>query len=162
MSEHPEAERQFLRHTLATLAYRGEKALRDAPASFALYKPGETSRTPLEILAHMGDLFDWACALAGGQHTWSNKPPGSWDEEMARFFAGLERFDAALAADAVLGFSAEKLFQGPVADALTHVGQIAMLRRMAGAPVKGENYFKAEIQAGRVGSEQTPARFEFD
>jgi hypothetical protein len=159
---HPDVERQFLRHTLATLAYRGGKALRDAPASFASFKPGETSRTPLEILAHVGDLFDWACALAGGQNTWSNLPPGSWDEEVARFFAGLQRFDAALASDAALGFSAEKLFQGPVADALTHIGQIAMLRRMAGAPVKGENYFKAEIQAGRVGPEQMPARREFD
>jgi len=161
-SLNPEAGRQFLRHTLAALAYRGGKALRDAPAGFASFKAGETSRTPLEILAHMGDLFDWACALAGGQNTWSNVPPGTWDEEVARFFAGLERFDAALASDADLGFSVERLFQGPVADALTHVGQIAMLRRMAGAPIKGENYFKAEIQAGRVGPEQMPARREFE
>ena len=162
MNDHPELDRQFLRHTVATLAYRGGKALRGAPASFASFKAGETSRTPLEILAHMGDLFDWACALAGGQNTWSNLPPGSWDDEVARFFAGLQRFDAALASDAALGFSTEKLFQGPVADALTHVGQIAMLRRLAGAPVKGENYFKAEIRAGELGPEQVPARVEFD
>ena len=162
MSEHPEADRQFLRHTLATLAYRGGKALRDAPPGFASFRAGETSRTPLEILAHMGDLFDWACALAGGQHVWNDRPPGSWDEEVARFFAGLHRFDEALASDAPLGFSIERLFQGPVADALTHVGQIAMLRRLAGAPVKGENYFKVEIQAGRVGPEQMPARRELD
>jgi len=162
MSAHPEADRQFLRHTVATLAYRGGKALRDAPPSFASFRAGETSRTPLEILAHMGDLFDWACALAGGQHVWNDRPPGSWDEEVARFFAGLQRFDEALASDVPLGFSIERLFQGPVADALTHVGQIAMLRRLAGAPVKGENYFKAEIQAGRVGPEQMPARRELD
>jgi hypothetical protein len=93
---------------------------------------------------------------------WHDRPPGSWDEEVARFFAGLQRFDDALAADAPLGFSIERLFQGPVADALTHVGQIALLRRLAGAPVKGENYFKAEIQAGRVGAEQMPARRELD
>ena len=110
----------------------------------------------------MGDLFDWACALAGGQHVWHDRPPGTWDEEVAHFFAGLQRFDDALAADTPLGFSIERLFQGPVADALTHVGQLAMLRRLAGAPVKGENYFKAEIQAGRVGPEQMPARREFD
>ena len=162
MSEHPKADRQFLRHTLATLAYRGGKALRDAPPGFASFRAGETSRTPLEILAHMGDLFEWACALAGGQHVWHDRPPGSWDEEVARFFAGLQRFDEALASDVPLGFSIERLFQGPVADALTHVGQIAMLRRLAGAPVKGENYFKAEIQAGRVGPEQMPARRELD
>ena len=88
--------------------------------------------------------------------------PGSWDSEIARFFDGLRRLDEALAADAPLGFPVEKLFQGPDADALTHIGQIAMLRRLAGSPVKGENYFKAEIQAGQVGPEQAAARLEFD
>ena len=158
----PDPKRDLTRHIVATIAYRGGKALRGAPDSFANFRAAHSTRTPVEILAHIGDLFDWACALSGGQNTWSNLPPGSWDEEVARFFAGLQRFDAALASDTALGFSAEKLFQGPVADALTHVGQIAMLRRMAGAPVKGENYFKAEIQAGRVGPEQMPARREFD
>jgi len=162
MSPHPDAGREFLRHTLATLAYRGGKALRGAPASFAAFRAGETSRTPLEILAHMGDLFDWAVALARGEHTWRPAAPQSWDEQVERFFAALQRFDEILASDAPLGFAAEKLFQGPVADALTHVGQIAMLRRMAGAPVKGENYFKADIEAGRVGLEQAAARVEFD
>ena len=54
------------------------------------------------------------------------------------------------------------MFQGPIADALTHIGQIGMMRRMAGAPVRGENYFKADIAAGRVGAEQSAPRFEFD
>ncbi|MFY9821024.1 MAG: hypothetical protein WAM82_06560 [Thermoanaerobaculia bacterium] len=162
MNENSEAERHFLRHVLATLAYRGGKALRDAPPSFASFKAGETSRTPLEILVHVGDLFDWACFLATGQNTRRNVPPGSWDEEVARFFAGLQRLDAALASNAVRDVPAERLFQGPIADALTHVGQLAMLRRMAGAPVKGENYFEAEIQAGRVGPEQSQAQSEFD
>jgi hypothetical protein len=154
--------RQLLRHTVATLAYRGGKALRGAPAEFATFRAGESSRTPVEILAHVGDLFDWAVALCAGHHTWRNAAPGSWDDEVARFFDGLRRFDEILAADAPLGFPVEKLFQGPVADALTHVGQIAMLRRLAGSPVKGENYFKAEIQAGQVGPEQAAARVEFD
>ena len=162
MNPHADPGREFLRHTLATLAYRGGKALRGAPASFAAFRAGESSRTPLEILAHMGDLFDWAVALARGEHKWHNAEPQSWDEQVERFFAALQRFDAILASDAPLGFPAEKLFQGPVADALTHTGQIAMLRRMAGAPVKGENYFKADIQAGRAGSEQAAARVEFD
>jgi hypothetical protein len=154
--------REFLRHTLATLAYRGGKALRGAPVSFAAFRAGETSRTPLEILAHMGDLFDWAVALTSGEHKWQNAEPQSWNEQVERFFAGLQRFDEILAGDAPLGFPVERLFQGPVADALTHVGQIAALRRLAGAPVKGENYFKADIQAGRVGQDQAPPRAEFD
>ena len=154
--------RQLLRHTVATLAYRGGKTLRGAPAEFATFRAGESSRTPVEILAHIGDLFDWAVALCEGRHVWCNAAPGSWDSEIARFFDGLRRFDEILASDAPLGFPVEKLFQGPVADALTHIGQIAMLRRLAGSPVKGENYFKAEIQAGQVGPEQAAARLEFD
>jgi len=162
MNSHPDAGREFLRHTLATLAYRGGKALRGAPASFAAFRAGETSRTPLEILAHMGDLFGWAVALARGEHKWSPATPQSWDEQVERFFTALQQFDEILASDEPLGFTAETLFQGPVADALTHVGQIAMLRRLAGAPVKAENYVKADIQAGRVGAEQAAARLEFD
>lgn len=154
--------RQLLRHTLATLAYRGGKTLRDAPPGFGTFRVQEGSRTPLEILAHIGDLFDWAVHLFGGQHVWRNADLGTWESQVERFFAGLRRFDEALASDEPLGYSAEKLFQGPIADAFTHVGQIAMLRRLAGAPVRGENYFKADIQAGRVGPEQAAARVEFD
>jgi len=162
MNSHPDAGREFLRHTLATLAYRGGKALRDAPPSFAAFRAGVATRTPLEILAHMGDLFDWAVSLARGEHKWQNARPQSWDEQVERFFAALQRFDEILAGDAPLGCPAEALFQGPVADALTHTGQIALLRRLADAPVKGENFFKADIQAGRVGSEQAAPRVEFD
>jgi len=154
--------RQMLRHTVATLAYRGGKALRGAPESFAGFDACPGARTPAQILAHVGDLFDWACALADGKHVWHNSAPLPWDDEVARFFAGMERFDRRLASDEPLGHPPEKLFQGPVADALTHVGQLAMLRRMAGAPIRGENYFKADIQAGRVGAEQAPSRVEFD
>jgi hypothetical protein len=116
----------------------------------------------LEILAHIGDLFDWALCLANGKHEWHSAQPLAWDDEVARFFRTLEAFDARLSSDEPLGFPAERLFQGPVADALTHIGQIAMLRRMAGCPMRGENYFKAQITAGRVGADQAPARVEFD
>jgi hypothetical protein len=152
----------MLRHTLATLAYRGGKALRGAPADFATFRCAESTRTPGEILAHLGDLFDWAVALADGVHWWNPQPPLDWDSGTARFFAGLEAFDRRLASDTPLAVPPEQLFQGPIADALTHVGQIAMLRRMAGAPVKAENYFKAAISAGSVSSEQPPPRVEFD
>jgi hypothetical protein len=156
------SSRELLRHTVATLAYRGGKAVRGAPSAFAAFRLQEGGRTPVEILAHVGDLFDWAVSLAQGGHAWKESTPLPWDAEVARFFAALERFDAILASDAPLGSQDEKLFQGPIADALTHVGQIAMLRRLSGAPIKGENYFKAEIKAGCVGANQTVPRFEFE
>jgi hypothetical protein len=155
-------KRDMLRHTVATVAYRGGKAVRGAPASFASFRAGETTRTPAAILAHIGDLFDWALSIARGAQAWNNSTPLAWDDEVARFFATLQRFDDYLASDAPLACEPEQLFQGPVADALNHVGQIAMLRRIAGAPIKGENYYRAEILRGRVGAEQMQPRREFD
>ena len=152
----------MLRHTLATLAYRGGKTLRGAPPEFAAFRAAEGTRTPGEILAHIGDLLDWALSLANGVQKWQNSPALDWEAGSERFFAGLAALDIRLASDEPLGCAPEKLFQGPIADALTHVGQIAMLRRMAGVPVKGENYFKASIAAGTVGSQQAPPRLEFD
>ena len=152
---------QLLRHTLATLAYRGGKTLRGAPAEFAGFRAGATSRTPAEILAHIGDLFDWAITLADGKQAWHDSSPLPWDEEAARFFSRLAAFDDRLSR-ASLACTAEKLFQGPVADALTHVGQIAMLRRMAGCPMRGENYAVADITVGRLDAQQAEPKREFD
>jgi hypothetical protein len=153
--------RQMLRHTLATLAYRGGKAVRGAPDGFAAFKAGPTTRTPAEVLAHVGDLLDWTVHLCRGEQAWRDSKPLPWPEEVARFHAALAAVDAVLASDAALGTPAERLFQGPIADALTHVGQITLLRRMFGSPVRGENYAKAEIAAGRLGPEQAPPRSEF-
>jgi hypothetical protein len=155
-------KQQLLRHTVATLAYRGGKAVLNAPAGFDVFRTNETTRTPGQILAHIGDLLDWGLSLAKGKQAWHDSPPLSWKDEVARFFAALEALDSYLASDAELACPAEDLFQGPIADALTHVGQINLLRRMAGAPVKGENYHKAEIVVGRVGPEQSTKRVEFD
>ena len=155
-------KRQALRHALATLGYRGGKALRGAPAGFAEFRVAEKTRTPGEILAHIGDVMDWALSMAKGQEKWNASPPVEWERGVNRFHDGLRSLEEYLASGQPLGTSTEVLFQGPVADALTHVGQIAMLRRMAGSPVKAENYSRAEIVAGRVGPEQaTPGR-EFD
>lgn len=153
--------RDLLRHTLATLAYRGGKAVRGAPPEFAKFRIREGTRTPEAILAHVGDLMDWALELTRGRHTWKDSRPLPWEEEVGRFFAAVRRLDDALASEP-LGSPPEKIFQGPIADALTHVGQIAMLRRLAGAPMRGENYYKADIAAGRVGPEQAPPRVEFE
>jgi hypothetical protein len=155
-------KRELLRHCLATLAYRGGKALRDAPPGFGEFRSAEGTRTPGQILAHVGDLMDWAVALCDGRHEWHDSPPLPWPEEVDRFFAGVGRLEARLASEPPLGSPPEKLFQGPVADAVTHVGQIGLLRRMAGSPVRGENYFKAEIAAGSVGPDQAAPVREFD
>ncbi len=153
--------RDLLRHCLATIAYRAAKVVRDAPASFAKFQPPEKARTPGQILAHMGDLQDWALSMAIGKPAWKDSQPLPWEQEVERFYGSLQRFDEFLASAAALHASPEKLFQGPVADTLNHVGQIAILRRLAGAPVKGENYYKADIAAGRVGAEQSPPKREF-
>lgn len=155
-------KRALLRHTVATLAYRGGKAVSNAPADFATFRINETTRTPGEILAHIGDLLDWALRVAKGEYVYKVSPALPWEKGVERFFTALKDFDSYLASDAPLGYSPEKIFQGPIADALTHVGQISILRRMAGSPVRGESYFKAEIEAGRVGPEQSTKRVEFD
>jgi hypothetical protein len=157
-----DSARQLLRHSVATLAYRGSKAFRGAPDDFATFRVGDKSRTPGQILAHIGDLLDWALSLAKGKQQWHDSEPLPWGQGVDRFFAALTALEACLASDAPLGGPAEKIFQGPIADALTHVGQICMLRRLAGYPVRGENYLAASIVAGRVGAEQAPPKYEFD
>jgi hypothetical protein len=158
----PDTKREMLRHTVATLAYRGAKAVRGAPDSFASFHASETTRTPAQILAHVGDLLDWALSIAKGDETWNNSEPLPWDQEVARFHQALESFDNYLASDVELSATCERMFQGPIADALTHVGQLTMLRRIAGGPIKGENYSRAKIEAGRVGAEQATPKREFD
>ena len=157
-----EKTREMLRHALATVAYRGAKVIRDAPPAFAEFRGGPTSRTAAEILAHMGDLFDWALTQAKGVEAWHDSVAGAWDDTADRFFRALAGFDAYLASDQPLKCSEERLLQGAIADALTHIGQIAMLRRLAGSPVRGESYARADIAIGRVGREQSAARREFD
>ncbi len=158
----PDPARQLLRHTLATVAYRGGKALRGAPEHFATFHIGDKTRTPGQILAHLGDLFDWALSIAQGKQAWHDSTPLPWNAEIERFFAAIQKFDDYVASSEPLHGSAEGLFQGPVADALNHIGQIAMLRRLAGSPILGENFFKADITAGRVGLEQSAPRREFE
>ncbi|MDR3772728.1 MAG: hypothetical protein P4L26_05225 [Terracidiphilus sp.] len=144
------SDRELLRHTLATLAYRAARALEDSPESFARFDGA--GRTPAQILAHMGDLFDWALSMAEGKQRWHNSEPLAWAAEQGRFFAALKAFDAYLVSGGRINAPLERLFQGPVADTMTHVGQLAMLRRLAGCAIRGENYYVAEISTGRVGA----------
>jgi len=155
------SNRHMLRHALATLAYRGSKTVRGATEEFAPFHATESCRTPAQLLAHLGDLLDWSLAQAKGGAKWQESPVLPWDEGKQRFFASLKAFDDYLASDAPLQFRAEKLLQGPIADAFTHVGQIAILRRIAGIPIRGENMVVAEITEGRVGEDQAAPRHEF-
>ncbi|MGO8793771.1 MAG: hypothetical protein ACLQLC_03025 [Candidatus Sulfotelmatobacter sp.] len=154
-------KRELLRHALATVAYRGGKAVRNAPERFAAFQAAGAARTPISILAHIGDLMDWGLSMANGERQWRESKPLPWSEEVERFFISLTRFDDFLASREQLQAPPERLFQGPLADALTHIGQIAILRRLAGEPVKSENYYKAEITVGRVGADQAKPKLEF-
>ena len=155
-------KRSLLRHTLATLAYRATRALEDAPQAFANFDGA--GRRPIQILAHMGDLFDWALSMANGTPAWKEIAPAGWEPTCTRFFDSLRAFDARLAGSESLACEPSVLFQGPVADALTHTGQLAMLRRLHGAPMKGESYNRAHVVIGRIGMEQDPPdpKYEFD
>lgn len=157
-----DSARGLLRHTVATLAYRAEKVLREPPAGFAATRLSPASRTPLEIVSHLGDLMEWAERMARGEYRWAPGASGDWSAACDRFYAGLLALDAALTESTFEAFSADVIFQGPIADALTHVGQLAMIRGSIGASVRPESYARAEIQAGRVGREQSKTRKEFD
>jgi hypothetical protein len=156
-----EGTQATLRQLAATLAYRAAKVLRDVPPEFATYRIAPNARTAVEILAHLGDLMRWATWLAKGEHIWKAEGSPDWNKEADRFFLLLAELDSLLAAKDFNG-SVEKLIQGPLADALTHVGQLSMMRGAAGIPVRPESYARAEIVAGRVGRDQASAKAEFD
>ena len=158
----PDPKRELLRHMLATVAFRCGIAIDNAPFGFEDFRVGGSARSPAEILAHLGDLIEGTRYLLQGQFVSLASKPHRWDDEIARFYTAIRELDSFLATDMPLAHPVEKFVQGPIGDALTHVGQIAMLRRIAGGPVKGENYYVAEIAAGRVGAEQSVPRREFD
>lgn len=153
---------QTLRHVVATLAYRAAKVLRDVPEGFDIASFGPSSRRPVQIVAHMADLMAWGVTIARGDYQWTAGGSGDWQAEVQRFFDELAALDAQLASAEPPDASIEQLIQGPLADTFTHVGQLSMLRGMAGAPVRPESYARAEIVRGRVGREQAPSKKEFD
>ena len=157
-----DSARHMMRHAVATLAYRGNKALRDAPDGFSSFACGGGCRCAGAILAHISDLLDWGLSMAKGKPEWHDTERRSWGDDVSRFHNALAAFDSYLASDQPLQAPIEKLLQGPIADALTHIGQIAMMGRLAGAPIKSESYFVAEITVGRVALDQVPPQQEFD
>jgi hypothetical protein len=154
-------KRELLRHAVATIAYRGGKVVRGLTQEQAEIRACEGGRSPLEILAHIGDVLTWMISLVMGDEEWISTDPTTWDAEVEEFFALLAQLDERLAVDAPIAVREEQLLQGPTADVLTHIGQIAMLRRVAGSPVRSENYFIADVRVGSVGPEQVAPSFEF-
>jgi hypothetical protein len=146
-------KRELLRHVVATVAYRGGIAVLNAPENFATFRVNESARTPGEILAHIGDLLEGSLYLSKGELVHLASSPLQWEDEIARFFSAVKGLDSYLASDVPLLCPVEKLIQGPIGDALTHVGQIVILRRVAGKPVRAASYFTAEIIAGQIDRE---------
>jgi hypothetical protein len=137
-----------LRHTLATLAYRANRTIENAPQSFADTTAGAGARPAVEVLAHMGDLLDWALSLANGDEKWNDSTPLPWTQEVHRFHDALGKLDARIASGGPLQAPAAQIFQGAIADAIWHTGQLAMLRRLAASPIESENYAAAPIREG--------------
>ncbi|MBV9959835.1 MAG: hypothetical protein JO360_15525 [Acidobacteria bacterium] len=146
-------KRELFRHLVATVAYRCGLAISDAPENFNAFRVHETTRTPGELLAHICDLLEGSLYLVRDELVYLTSAPLSWEKEVARFFSAVKEFDSYLASDLPLACPVEKLVQGPIGDALTHVGQLVMLRRLAGKPVRVEAYFTADIVAGQVNEE---------
>lgn len=155
-------QRELLRHAVATLAYRGGKVIRDAPATFGAVRIQDETRSAVEILSHIVDVLEFAACAVNGTKRANRRSTGAWADEVTRFFQTLSQLDDALARAGQSDCRPERLLQGPIADALTHIGQLATLRRVVGSPVRGENYFEADIVAGRVGPDQMPPSAEFD
>lgn len=148
-------KRELLKHFLAALAYRTQKALRDAPAGFGDFRPQAGVRSPIELVRHMTSVLGYACTFfTGGRYR--PEPLPTLDAEIARLHQIIESLAGHLASAApfVDGVTTERLLQGPLSDAMTHVGQLAMLRRLAGAPVPPENFFAADIDPQRLGRDQ--------
>ncbi len=146
---------ELLRHTLATLAYRASRALDGAPDSFAGF--AGAGRMPVQILAHMGDLLDWALTAAVGKERWRAAQPQQWKQEKQRFFESLQALDSFLATGGELKAPIDRLMQGPILDVVGHVAQLSMLRRLSGTPTKGENFYVAAVVIGQVGADQPAA-----
>lgn len=153
-----DARAELLRHFLAALAYRTQKALRDCPVSFPQFRAAPGVRTPSELLRHMTSVLGYARTfMVGG--TYDAEPPADFAVEVTRFHEMLEALSSRLANGETFGeTSFEAVLQGPFSDAMTHAGQLAILRRLHGDPVPAENFLKADIRADNIGPNQAPPR----
>jgi hypothetical protein len=160
-----DSQRVLLKHYLAAIAYRTQKALRDAPAAYPDFSAGQRTRTPVEILRHMTSLLGYSRTLfLGGSYPFKPEPLATFGDEIDRFHGLLSELGELLERDVPLkDISHEQFLQGPLADVMTHIGQLALLRRLVGVPVAPENFIYAQVDAQRLGSDQAlPARPDAD
>lgn len=139
----------LLRHLISTIVFRGTVAIRDTDESFASFELGCDVRTPGELLAHIGDLLEGSFLLLKGEMRMINSQPLPWNDEAVRFLKAARKLDSFLVSGQPIEIPIEKLVQGPIADALTHIGQLVILRRAAGTPITSEPYFQADIVSGK-------------
>jgi len=148
-----DADRQLLQHALAAIAYRVQKAVTGAPESFADFRAGAGVRTPHQLLRHMSDVLGYArMTFSGGR--WRAHTLPTFEDEVKRLHEQLKLLGQAIAIEEFTEFSPDQLLQGPIADTMTHVGQLAMLRRLSGSPIPPENFIVADIETDNVGADQ--------
>lgn len=150
-----EAERRLLQHALAAIAYRARKAVSGSPPEFADFRAGPGVRTPHQLLRHMSDVLGYArVTFSGG--SWRAHTLPTFEEEVTRLHEQLALLNDIIAVEEFAEFTPDQLLQGPISDTLTHVGQLAMLRRLSGSPIPPENFIVADIDTGNVGPDQAP------
>ena len=146
-------KREMLRHYTASIAYHATKAIRDAPVVFPEFKPGRGVRTPRQILHHIAGVLTYAHSFFEDYET-THLDHQTWDTEINRFYEILGKLDNSLKEKHPRKVTEEQLLQGPLSDAMAHIGQLLMLRRLAGSPVPSENFIFADIAKGVVGPDQ--------
>ena len=148
-------ERDCLRHFLASIAYHATKAIKDPPENYPELDVGNGARTPRRILHHITGVLTYAHSFyTHYETTWFKEEP--WEQEIENFYSILERLDASITETDPREVSHLQLLQGPFSDSMAHVGQLLMLRRIAGSPVPSENFIYADIRCGAVGRSQPP------
>jgi hypothetical protein len=154
MASEMNEKRQILRHFLGALAYRTQKALRGSPDDFAAFDAGGGVRTPMELVRHMASVLGYARTFfIGGSY--SPQPLDSFKDEIERLHENLVDLRNDLdSGRPMIDTTEERMLQGPFSDAMTHVGQLAMLRRLHGKPVPSENFILADVSAENVSSDQ--------
>jgi hypothetical protein len=146
-------KREMLRHYIASIAYHATKAIRDAPATYPEFNAGKGARTPKQILHHMTGVLTYAHSFFEEYETTFFEHQ-QWDAEINRFYEILSKLDESFKEKGSTEVSEEQLLQGPLSDVMAHIGQLLMLRRIAGCPVPSENFIFADITKGAVGPDQ--------
>ncbi len=134
----------FIQHFLKVLSYRFEKAIHNAAESYPKHASGHGIRTPLELLGHMNGVLEFAISSLKNQPR-RNIPEQSWQEQITLYYEKLKELNQLMQENSFDTDTLERILQGPLADAMTHIGQLAMMRRLANSAIAGENYFAADM-----------------